>query len=60
MDAAVVLQIKETIFVNQSKNNIVETFDATSFISDLFSFSFYQSVVNLFSIFVKRTVKEFV
>ena len=60
MDAAVVLQIKETIFVNQSKNNIVETFDATSFISDLFSFPFYQSVVNLFSIFVKRTVKEFV
>ena len=60
MDAAVVLQIKETIFVNQSKNNIVETFDATSFISDLFSFPVYPSVVNLFSIFVKRTVKEFV
>ena len=54
MDAAVVLQIKETIFVNQSENNITETFDATSFISDLFSFPFYQSVVNLFSIFVKK------
>ena len=45
--------IKETIFINQSKNNITETFDATSFVSDLFSFPFFPSVVNLFWIFVK-------
>ena len=45
--------IKETIFINQSKNNITETFDATSFIFDLISFPFFQSAVNLFWSFVK-------
>ena len=40
MDAAEALQKeKEVKLFNQSENNLTETSDATSFISDLFSFS---------------------
>ena len=42
MDAAEALQKeKEVKLFNQSENNLTETSDATSFISDLFSFSIF-------------------